>query len=165
MNKVFLIGNLTRDPEMRATSAGVSVCNFSIAVNRRFRNQNGQQETDFFNIVAWRQLGELCGKYLMKGRKVAVSGSIQTRTYEAQDGTRRNAFDIVADEVEFLTPAGAGAPVSESHATPIAPSAPVGAVPAAAPAMSAPQPSMQATPVYTPAATEFTQVDDDDLPF
>ena len=176
MNKVFLIGNLTRDPEMRATSAGVSVCNFSIAVNRRFRNQNGQQETDFFNIVAWRQLGELCGKYLMKGRKVAVSGSIQTRTYEAQDGTRRNAFDIVADEVEFLTPAGAGAPVGEAHTAPIAPAAPVmSSAPAANPAYTAPaapavtpypgQPSMQATPVYPAGAPEFTQVDDDDLPF
>ena len=160
MNKVYLIGNLTRDPEMRATSAGVSVCNFSIAVNRRFRNQNGQQETDFFNIVAWRQLGELCGKYLMKGRKVAVSGSIQTRTYEAQDGTRRNAFDIVADEVEFLTPSGAGAPIGEVHAAsvPSASSSP-------APAMTASPSSMQATPVFPPAGTEFTQVDDDDLPF
>ena len=80
MNKVFLIGNLTRDPEMRSTQAGIPVCNFSIAVNRRFRNQQtGQQETDFFNIVAWRQLAELCSRYLAKGRKVAVTGSIQTR--------------------------------------------------------------------------------------
>ena len=103
MNKVFLIGNLTRDPEMRSTQSGVSVCNFSIAVNRRFRNaQTGQQETDFLNIVAWRQLAELCGRYLTKGSKVAVTGSIQTRTYEAQDGSKRSAFDIVADEVEFL---------------------------------------------------------------
>ena len=105
MNKVFLIGNLTRDPEMRSTQSGVPVCNFSIAVNRRFRNaQTGQQETDFLNIVAWRQLAELCGRYLTKGSKVAVTGSIQTRTYEAQDGSKRSAFDIVADEVEFLTP-------------------------------------------------------------
>lgn len=104
MNKVFLIGNLTRDPEMRSTQSGVPVCNFSIAVNRRFRNaQTGQQETDFLNIVAWRQLAELCGRYLTKGRKVAVVGSIQTRTYEAQDGSKRSAFDIVADEVEFLS--------------------------------------------------------------
>ena len=96
MNKVFLIGNLTRDPEMRSTQSGVPVCNFSIAVNRRFRNaQTGQQETDFLNIVAWRQLAELCGRYLTKGRKVAVTGSIQTRTYEAQDGSKRSAFDIV----------------------------------------------------------------------
>ena len=108
MNKVYLIGNLTRDPEMRSTSAGIPVCNFSIAVNRRFKNaQTGQQETDFFNIVAWRQLAELCGRYLAKGRKVAVFGSIQTRSYEAQDGSKRTAFDIVADEVEFLSSANA----------------------------------------------------------
>lgn len=105
MNKVFLIGNLTKDPEMRSTQSGVSVCNFTIAVNRRFRNaQTGQQETDFLNVIAWRQLAELCGKYLAKGRKVAVTGSIQTRTYEAKDGSKRTAWDIVADEVEFLAP-------------------------------------------------------------
>ena len=101
MNKVYLIGNLTRDPETRTTTTGIQVCNFSIAVNRR-RRAEGTQETDYFNIVAWRQLADLCSKYLSKGRKVAVSGSIQTRTYEAQDGSKRNAFDIVADEVEFL---------------------------------------------------------------
>ena len=78
MNKVFLIGNLTKDPEMRSTQSGVAVCNFSIAVNRRFKNANGEQETDFLNVIAWRQLAELCGKYLAKGRKVAVTGSIQT---------------------------------------------------------------------------------------
>lgn len=106
MNKVFLIGNLTRDPEMRSTQSGVAVCNFSIAVNRRFRNpQTGQQETDFLNIIAWRQLAELCSKYLAKGRKVAVTGSIQTQTYKTKDGSKRTAWDIVADEVEFLTPA------------------------------------------------------------
>lgn len=105
MNKVFLIGNLTKDPEMRSTQSGVAVCNFTIAVNRRFRNpQTGQQETDFLNVIAWRQLAELCGRYLTKGRKVAVTGSIQTRTYEAKDGSKRSTFDIVADEVEFLTP-------------------------------------------------------------
>lgn len=104
MNKVFLIGNLTRDPEMRSTQSGVSVCNFSIAVNRRFKNANGEQETDFLNVIAWRQLAELCSKYLVKGRKVAVTGSIQTRQYEAKGGSKRTAWDIVADEVEFLSP-------------------------------------------------------------
>ena len=104
MNKVFLIGNLTKDPEMRSTQSGVAVCNFSIAVNRRFKNANGEQETDFLNVIAWRQLAELCCKYLAKGRKVAVTGSIQTRTYEAKDGSKRTAWDIVADEVEFLSP-------------------------------------------------------------
>ena len=141
MNKVYLIGNLTRDPELRCTQTGVSVCNFSIAVNRRFKNpQTGQAETDFFNIVAWRQLADLCGKFLMKGKKVAIVGSIQTRTYEAQDGSKRTAFDIVADEVEFITPMGE-APGTRSSA----PSAPVQS--------------------YTPADQGFTQVDDDELPF
>ncbi len=152
MNKVFLIGNLTRDPEMRSTQSGIPVCNFSIAVNRRFRNaQTGQQETDFFNIVAWRQLAELCSRYLTKGRKVAVLGSIQTRTYEAQDGSKRSAFDIVADEVEFLSSQQSGAPSSEYHA------------PSAAPA-PAPAPRQQA-PAYSSADSGFTQMDDDDLPF
>lgn len=150
MNKVYLIGNLTRDPEMRSTQSGIPVCNFSIAVNRRFKNaQTGQQETDFFNIVAWRQLAELCSRYLAKGRKVAVFGSIQTRTYEAQDGSKRSAFDIVADEVEFLnSPQNAGAPSGEYH---VAPS-------------PAPAPRAQA-PAYAPADSGFTQVDDDELPF
>lgn len=138
MNKVYLIGNLTRDPEMRATQSGVSVCNFSIAVNRRYKNpQTGQTETDFFNIVAWRQLADLCGKFLMKGKKVAVVGSIQTRTYEAQDGSKRTAFDIVADEVEFLTPAGEAPGTRNTAYTP---------------------------PANSPTAG-FTQVDDDELPF
>ena len=150
MNKVYLIGNLTRDPEMRSTSAGIPVCNFSIAVNRRFKNaQTGQQETDFFNIVAWRQLAELCGRYLAKGRKVAVFGFIQTRSYEAQDGSKRTAFDIVADEVEFLSSANAGsAPSSDYHAA-VSP-APV---------------QRQQAPSYAPADSGFTQVDDDELPF
>lgn len=104
MNRVFVIGNLTKDPETRATGSGVSVCNFTIAVNRRFKNANGETETDYLHIVAWRQLGDLCGRYLAKGRKVAVTGSIQTRQYDAKDGTKRTAWDIVADEVEFLTP-------------------------------------------------------------
>lgn len=140
MNKVYLIGNLTKDPELRATQSGVSVCNFSIAVNRRFKDADGNQQTDFFNIVAWRQTADICGKFLMKGKKVAVVGSIQTRTYEAQDGSKRTAFDIVADEVEFLTPMGE-APGTRSTA----PSAPA--------------------PSYTPADQGFTQVDDDELPF
>ena len=156
MNKVYLIGNLTRDPEMRSTQSGVPVCNFSIAVNRRFRNQQtGQQETDFFNIVAWRQLAELCSRYLAKGRKVAVSGSIQTRTYEAQDGSKRSAFDIVADEVEFLTnPNAAGGVPGDGYR------------PAAAPATNAaPRAQQPAAPAYPPMDGGFTQVDDDELPF
>ena len=105
MNKVFLIGNLTRDPETRTTQGGTTVCSFTIAVNRRMK-QDGQQETDFLNIVAWQKLGELCQKYLAKGRKCSVVGRIQTSSYLAKDGSKRTAWDIVAEEVEFLSPVG-----------------------------------------------------------
>lgn len=103
MNKVYLIGNLTRDPELNTTPSGVSVCRFSIAVNRNFTAQDGSRETDFFNITVWRGQGENCGKFLKKGNKVAICGRLQTRTYEV-DGQKRTATDIIADEVEFLTP-------------------------------------------------------------
>ena len=83
MNKAIMIGNLTRDPEVRSTGSGATVCSFRIAVTRRFAGQNGERATDFFDVVAWRQLGELCGRYLAKGRKVAVIGELQTRSYEA----------------------------------------------------------------------------------
>ncbi len=103
MNKVFLIGNLTRDPEMNTISSGVSVCRFAIAVSRRFVAADGNRETDFINIIAWRGLADNCAKYLKKGNKVAVCGSLQTRSYENKDGVKVNVFEIVADEVEFLT--------------------------------------------------------------
>lgn len=104
MNNVFLIGNLTKDPELRQTNSGTNVCTFTIAVNRRFKDSDGKQVTDFFNIVAWKQLAELCGRYLTKGRKAAVVGELQTRSYDAKDGTKRYITEIVADEIEFLTP-------------------------------------------------------------
>lgn len=102
MNKVILIGNLTRDPELNTTPSGVSVCKFSIAVQRRFVNSEGEREADFLNIVAWRGLGENCHKYLRKGSKAAVVGNIQTRSYDAEDGTKRYVTEIIADEVEFV---------------------------------------------------------------
>lgn len=102
MNKVILVGNLTRDPELTQTPNGVSVCKFSIAVNRSFANANGEREADFLNIVTWRGLADNCAKFLTKGRKIAVSGSIQTRSYDDKDGNKRYATDIVADDVEFL---------------------------------------------------------------
>ena len=103
MNKIFLIGNLTRDPELNVVSTGVSVCRFSIAVSRRFANSDGNREVDFINIVAWRGLADTCAKYLKKGNKVAVCGNLQTRSYENKEGVKVNIFEIVADEVEFLT--------------------------------------------------------------
>ena len=103
MNKVILIGNLTKDPELSTTNSGISVCRFTLAVQRRFTNAEGERETDFLNITVWRGQAENCSKYLRKGSKACVTGSIQTRSYDAQDGTKRYVTDIVADEVEFLS--------------------------------------------------------------
>lgn len=159
MNKVYLIGNLVRDPELRSTTSGIDVCNFSIAVNRRFKDADGKQQTDFFNIVAWKQLAGLCNRWLAKGRKVAVFGSIQTRTYEDKNGNKRSAFDIVADEVEFLSSAHGNdqeaAYVQQEHRAIQNETAGSGYSTAV---------SKQA-PAFTPADEGFTQVDDDELPF
>lgn len=106
MNKVFLIGNLTRDPELSETNSGVSLCRFSIAVNRTYSSANGERQTDFFNCVAWRGLGENVARYAKKGNKVAVTGSIELRNYEDNQGVKRTGVDIVAQDVEFLTPRG-----------------------------------------------------------
>ena len=107
MNKVILVGNLTRDPELTETPSGVSVCRFAIAVSRDYANSDGTRETDFFNITVWRGRAENCGKYLKKGNKVAIVGSLQTRSYEDKDGIKRNVTDVIANEVEFLTPRNA----------------------------------------------------------
>lgn len=108
MNKVILVGNLTRDPELTETPSGVAVCRFAIAVSRDYANADGTRETDFFNITVWRGRAENCGKYLKKGNKVAIVGSLQNRSYEDKDGIKRNVTDVVANEVEFLTPKTAG---------------------------------------------------------
>ena len=102
MNKAILIGNLTRDPELAETKDGISVCRFTIAVNRY--SYAGENQTDFFNIVAWRGLGENVAKYCKKGKKVAVVGAIQVHNYEDRDGNTRTAVEIIASDVEFLSP-------------------------------------------------------------
>ena len=104
MNKVILVGNLTKDPELSETPSGVAVCKFSLAVSRDYTNAEGNRDTDFFNITVWRGRAENCGKYLKKGNKAAIVGSLQTRSYEDKDGIKRNVTDIIASEVEFLTP-------------------------------------------------------------
>ena len=104
MNKVFLIGNLTRDPEIRETPSGVSMCRFSIAVQRPYSGQDGERQTDFFDCTAWRSLGETIARYTKKGKKVAVSGSIQIRNYEDNQGAKRTAVDIIVQDCEFLSP-------------------------------------------------------------
>lgn len=103
MNQVNFIGNLTKDPELTETAAGVVLCRFSIAVNRDYKGSDGERKTDFFNCVAWRGLGETVAKYMKKGNKIRVTGSIETRTYEDSQGVKRTGVEIVAKDVEFLT--------------------------------------------------------------
>ena len=103
MNQVTLIGNLTKEPEMRQTTNGKNVCSFTIAVNRRYKDAQGKTIADFFTILAWDKLAELCGRYLAKGRKCGVIGQLQNRSYDAKDGTKRYVTEIIAEQVEFLS--------------------------------------------------------------
>lgn len=136
MNKVQVIGNLVRDPETRVTQGGVSVCSFTVAVNRR-RREGHEPEADFFRVSAWRQLGENCQKYLAKGRKVAVSGSVSVSAYKDSAGQARAQLEVSADDVEFLTPKGEAA-ASYEPPTPNA---------------------------VTSAPSGYVEVDEDELPF
>lgn len=143
MNRVELIGNLTKDPELRTTNNGNSVCSFTVAVQRNRTGQNGERQTDFINCVAWRKSAENIAKYLTKGKKVGVTGSLQTRTYEDRNGNKVFVTEVVCDEyggVEFLSPKGeqSAAPASE----------------AAAAAYGAPE-----------EQNGFVAVDDEELPF
>lgn len=104
MNKVILIGNLTRDPELTETSSGVQLCRFTIAVARNYCGPDGEKKTDFFNCIAWRGLAETVARYAHKGNKISVVGSIELRNYEDSQGQKRTAVDIIAQDVEFLTP-------------------------------------------------------------
>lgn len=118
MNKVILVGRLAKDPELRTTSSGVSVCTFTLAVTRRYADGQGNRQADFIPIVVWRQQADACHKYLTKGKQAAVAGEIQTRSYDAQDGTKRYVTEIIAEQVEFLTPKSAqsGAAPAQSGA-------------------------------------------------
>lgn len=102
MNHVVITGNITKDPETRTTQTGISVCTFTVAVQRRIANAQGVREADFLPVVAWRQTADYVSRYLHKGSKVAVEGSIQTRTYDAQDGSKRYVTEIQANQVEGL---------------------------------------------------------------
>lgn len=102
MNKVFLIGRLVRDPELRYTSSNIPVASFSLAVNRNFTNQSGEREADFINIVVWRKQAENCKNYINQGSQVAIDGRLQTRSYEDQTGQKRYVTEVVADNVQFL---------------------------------------------------------------
>lgn len=120
INQVILMGNLTRDPELRTTSSGQSVCSFSLAINRSWTNQSGeQQETvDFFDIVAWGKLGELVNQYLSKGRRCLVTGRLNSNTWEAQDGSKRKRVEVVANDVTFLDGPGGSPDSGEDNSQP-----------------------------------------------
>lgn len=102
LNRIILIGRLTRDPELRYTPNGVAVSSFTVAVDRPFTNQQGERETDFIDVVVWRKLAETCANHLGKGRLVAVEGMLQIRSYETPEGQRRKVAEVIADNVRFL---------------------------------------------------------------
>jgi len=104
LNRIVLIGRLTKDPELRYTQSGIAKASFSLAVDRNFSNAQGERETDFINIVVWRKQAENCANFLSKGKLAAVDGSLQIRSYEAQDGSKRTIAEVVADNVRFLSP-------------------------------------------------------------
>ena len=108
-NKVILIGNMTADPELKQTAAGISVCSFSIAVNRRFaKAEQGQQNVDFINIVTWRQSAEFVSRYFKKGNPILICGQLQTRSWTDNQGQKRYATEVVADEVSFVASSAQG---------------------------------------------------------
>ena len=144
MNKVILIGNLANDPEPFTTQSGISRSTFRVAVQRRSANAQGVREADFFTVIAWRQTADFCNRYLTKGRKVAVEGSIQNRSYDAQDGSKRYVTEIMADSVEAV----GGRDESQGQARP-----------------RDNGPTPPPAPPAGPAMNDFTEVEDDELPF
>lgn len=104
MNYVSMIGRLTKTPDIRQTNTGKNVCSFTLAVNRRYKDAQGNTTADFFPVQAWEKLAELCVRYLDKGSKVFVSGELRNRSYEAKDGSKRTVTEIIANEIEFLSP-------------------------------------------------------------
>lgn len=148
MNKVVLIGNFARDPELRMLDSGVALCRFTLAVNRRVPNAQGVREADFIQCVAWRQTAEFVSRYFTKGKKCALTGSIQVRSYEAQDGSKRYSTEVVVDEVEFVDRAPQqGGSGDDGYVPPPAP------------------PARGRSQNMENANDDFVQVDDDDLPF
>ncbi|MBO7452728.1 MAG: single-stranded DNA-binding protein [Clostridiales bacterium] len=157
MNKVILIGRLAKDPEVRNTSNQTAVCSFTIAVDRRFKDGNGQRQADFINCVAWRQTATFIGNYFRKGSKIAVTGSIQTRTYDDNQGQKRYVTEVVVDEAEFCESSASGNGSRET----------VAAAPASAPAPSQAAPEAPKTPIPSVDTSIFEEKDDEDgdLPF
>ena len=150
MNKVILIGNLANDPEAFTTQSGISRSTFRLAVQRKYTNQAGVREADFLTVVAWRNTADFCNRYLTKGRKIAVEGSITVRSYDGQDGQRHWVTEIIADNVEALGGRKSEDPGPEEPPAPKPPED---------------RPEQQRMDMYNNAADDFTEVDDDELPF
>ena len=155
MNVVCLMGRLTAEPELRQTPNGVSVCSFSVAINRAYSGQNGERQTDFINCVAWRQTGEFISRYFHKGNMIGLNGSIQTRTYQDKDtGKNRTAFEVVINNAYFAESKNGS-------------SQPQGAVSYSQPAPRAAENNFPASSFSTGDLDGFSTIatDDGDLPF
>ncbi|MBI4999628.1 single-stranded DNA-binding protein [Candidatus Gottesmanbacteria bacterium] len=180
LNKVILIGNLTRDPELRYTPAGTAVCSFGLATNRAWTTDAGEkrEEAEFHRIVSWNKLAELCAQLLTKGRKVFVEGRLQTRTWQAQDGAQRTTTEIVISDMiildsrralaEGVTPPSGEAVVAKEEVVPEVPAEPAAVTPAAPPADK--KKKKTATEEDTSASAEVTadkeeEINPDDIPF
>lgn len=182
INRVVLVGRLTRDPELKYTTNGIANLRFSVAVNRTFTNQNGERQADFINCVAWRGQAENMAKFLRKGSLIGVEGRIETGSYQAQDGTTRYTTDVIADSIQFLEPrstttdrggggyAGGQMPQQDFGGYGGAPSFPSQQQPAANSFGGAPAPNQQMakpTPAFNnePDFSSTINISDDDLPF
>ena len=153
LNTAIIMGRLTADPELKSTGAGISVCTFTVAVDRRFKSQGEERQADFIEVVAWRQTAEFVSKFFRKGSMIAVQGSIQTRSYDDRNGVRRKAVEIVAEQVSFTGSKNENAGGYRDD-VPLPPAPPE-------------RPAMQPAPAYSTAKpTDFDEIaGDDDLPF
>ena len=153
LNRAILMGRLVADPELRQTPNGVSVCSFRIAVDRNYSGRNGERQTDFLDIVAWRNTAEFVSRYFNKGKMIIVEGSIQSRSYEDKNGNKRTAVEVVADNCMF----GESKSASQGYA----------AAAPAAPAAPAPAPAAPAVSYSSGDVGDFSEIDgdSDDLPF
>lgn len=149
MNKVILIGFLAADPDFSTTQSGISRCTLRLAVQRRFAGPDGKRESDFFNVICWRNTADFAARYFEKGRRIAVEGSLQTRTYDAQDGSKRYVTEVIADNVEFCDRAP-----ENQRSYPQDYSQP-----------QAPAKNQQMNMRDMPRQDGFTEVDDEELPF
>lgn len=156
MNIAILVGNITRDPELRTTTNGIPVVTFSIAVNRRYKSADGSYPTDFINCVAWRNTAEFISKYFTKGSKIGIKGTIQSRSYDDQNGQKRYVTEIIVDDAEFVTSKSQNPATGDGFGTP-------------APAAAAPPPpqtqAQKADELFAEELTDFQPLDDAELPF